>query len=241
VTVAIRTETAAQVASVARMLSRAGLVEAFGHVSARTEDGFLISSTDPLGAAGAEGVHALDRDGAASAGVSAVPLEAPLHAAVYAARSDVGAICRTHSRAMVAFGARAVAPPILHGLGGLCGEVHLSPHTDLIADPGSAREAAASLAQADCLLLRANGGLATGSDLGQAAVRAYYLEERCRVALDAGPGAGELSIAEVGARSRWSAAETERAWKWLQWRFGDAADRDLGRQLDEVERSQQHD
>ncbi len=85
---------------------------------------------------------------------------------------------------------------------------------------------ASVLAGADCLLLRANGALATGATLEQAAVRAYYLEERCRVAIEAGPDVKPLSDAELAARSRWFAREHERAWKWLCWRFGDGPGRE---------------
>jgi ribulose-5-phosphate 4-epimerase/fuculose-1-phosphate aldolase len=68
--------------------------------------------------------------------------------------------------------------------------------------------------------MRANGGLATGVDLAQAAVRAYYLEERCRVALQAGGAGEELSGEEGQARERWYEGEEARAWRWLLWKHG---------------------
>jgi ribulose-5-phosphate 4-epimerase/fuculose-1-phosphate aldolase len=210
-----------EVAFAARLLSAAGLVEAFGHVSVRSPGGFLITATDPLGDASPDRVLSTAADGGAAA-AEGVPLEAPLHAAIYAARPDVEAICRTHSPAMVAFGARAEVPPLLHGLGGLAGDVRLCGATDLVTSPEAGEEAAAALDVADCLVLRGNGGLAAAPDLGGACVRAYFLEERCRVALAAGPAAAELSDADTAARSRWFAPEAARAWRWLQWRFGDA-------------------
>jgi HCOMODA/2-hydroxy-3-carboxy-muconic semialdehyde decarboxylase len=219
---AAASEVRSEVAFAARLLASAGLVEGFGHVSVRGADDFLITSTDPLRDAGPDRVHAIAADGAPGRAAQTAPLEVPLHAAIYAARPDVGAICRTHSPAMVALGARCETPPLLHGLGGLAGEVRLHPATDLVASPEAGAAAAAALGAADCLILRANGGLATGSDLGGACVRAYFLEERCRVALAAGPSADELSDADLRARSRWFAPEAARAWKWLQWRFGDA-------------------
>ena len=40
-------DVAAAVARASRLLAAAGLVGAFGHVSARSGDGFVITSTDP--------------------------------------------------------------------------------------------------------------------------------------------------------------------------------------------------
>ena len=220
-TVAPRTEAREGVASAARLLAAAGLVEGFGHVSIRVPGGFLITTTDPLGEAGADRVLAIAADREAAPAAEGVPLEVPLHAAIYSARPDVAAICRTHSPAMVAFGARAEVPPLCHGLGGLAGDVRLHAVTDLIAFREAGEDAAASLGVADCLILRANGGIATGPDIGRACVRAYFLEERCKVALAAGPAAVELSDSDTAARSRWYAPEAARAWRWLQWRFGD--------------------
>jgi HCOMODA/2-hydroxy-3-carboxy-muconic semialdehyde decarboxylase len=216
----------AEVAEAARIISGAGLVEAFGHVSARRDDGFMITTTRPLGAAGAIDVRLLDQDGRpspdhdgrAAGDSSEVPLEAPMHAAIYAARSDVNAICRTHSPAAVRAGAHGLVPPMLHGLGGLAGEVGFCSRTDLVTDLDAGREVAADLAGADCLLIRANGSVATGGSLPEAVVRARYLEERCLVGEGSDAGSG-LDEPELSARSRWFSNETARAWAWMRWRY----------------------
>jgi ribulose-5-phosphate 4-epimerase/fuculose-1-phosphate aldolase len=202
------------VAVAARILSRAGLVQAFGHVSARDgDDGFLLTSTAPLQLQTFGTIHRLDV--AAAAGGEGIPLEAPLHAAIYAARPDVGAICRTHSRAAVAWGVRGLVPPLLHGLGGLAGAVAASTDAiDLVTTAAQGADTASALGSADCLLVRGNGNIATGSTLEQATVRAWFLEERAQVALDAGPDAAALT--DLDTRSRHFAAEEARAWRWLQ-------------------------
>jgi ribulose-5-phosphate 4-epimerase/fuculose-1-phosphate aldolase len=217
VTEAART-TAAEVAEAARIISGAGLVEAFGHVSARDGDGFLITATRPLGGAGEQDVHRVDAAGKAPEGATDVPLETPMHAAVYAAREDVNAICRTHSPAAVRAGALQAVPPLVHGLGGLAGEVALCGRTDLVADRAAGQEIAEDLGSADCLLIRGNGSIATGHSLAEAVVRARYLEERCL--------AGEGMDQEEGwrtdlvePRARWFEKETTRAWAWLRWRY----------------------
>lgn len=205
-------------AEAARIIARAGLVEGFGHVSARSGDGFLITATRPLGAARAEDVHAVDADGVAPPGAADVPLEAPMHAAVYAARPDVGAICRTHSPAVVAAGARGVIPPLAHGLGGLAGAVGLCDRTDLVTDLEAGSEIAEALGDRDCLIIRGNGAIAVGMDLPEAVVRARYLEERSLVGEGIDPGGG-WDAATLGPRSRWFEKEKARAWAWMRWRY----------------------
>lgn len=207
---------AREVARAARLLARAGLVEGFGHVSARTDGGFVITSTAPLA-----GMRPSD---VAPAGAPDRPLETPLHAAVYRARPDVAAICRTHSPAAVAWGARGQVPPVVHGLGGLSGTIAAGPDTDLVVDADAGDAAAAALGEADILLPRANGAVCTGESLRVALVRAWFLEERARVALDAGPSARPLDDDELRARSRHFPAETARAWQWLAVRYPGADD-----------------
>jgi ribulose-5-phosphate 4-epimerase/fuculose-1-phosphate aldolase len=213
-------DTRAEVASVGRLIARAGLVQAFGHVSARLEHGgFALTSTAPLQDASADTVLELDEDGNVLFG-ERCPLEAPLHAAVYAARPDIGAICRTHSRHAAAWASRAEQPPLAHGLGGLSGTLAVHPSPQLVCDPVAATAAAGSLGGADCLLLRANGAVCTAPDLPGAAVRAWFLEERAVLATHA-PDAPSLTAEELHERSRHFEAESVRAWRWLQARFGD--------------------
>ena len=65
----------------------------------------------------------------------------------------------------------------------------------------------------------ANGAVATAPTLPVAAVRAWFLEERARVALAAGGAA--LATADLEERARHYPAELERAWSWLRWRYGE--------------------
>jgi ribulose-5-phosphate 4-epimerase/fuculose-1-phosphate aldolase len=138
-----------------------------------------------------------------------------MHAAVYAARDDVMAICRFHGRAAAAWATRPQLPPLLHGLGLMAGELAGYAGSDLVVDAAGGAAVAQALGDADCILLRANGAFATGPTLSEAAVRAFFLEERCRVACDAGGAGVELSQAEVEVRRRWTEAETARAWAWM--------------------------
>jgi HCOMODA/2-hydroxy-3-carboxy-muconic semialdehyde decarboxylase len=220
-------ELAEQVAATARALVAAGLIEAFGHVSARLDDGgALITPTTPLVATTAEQVVRVDAAGVADDPTARPPLEVPLHLAIYRARPDVHAICRGHGRAMVAWGTRRRALPLHHGLGLLAGtEVRVHPDRDLVTTAEVADDVARTLATDRCVLLWGNGGLATGTDLLDAATRLWFLEERAQVALTAPPDTDTPDDARLGAdqplgddwtgRGRHSEPELVRARAWF--------------------------
>ncbi len=214
----VRTE----VARVARMVSRAGLVEAFGHVSARTASGFAITSVSPMLGATAESVVVVDlENGPVEGPVDLAPLETPLHAALYAARPDVGGICRGHPTFVVDWGIDDDDLPLLHGLGGLAGHpVRVHDDIELVTTPDRGAKVAGTLGDAASVILRANGALAVGRDPVEAATRLYYLEERARVAT-------RSTAAPPGDASTWARRleqtdpELTRAVTWFEARFGD--------------------
>lgn len=212
------------VAETARMLSEMGLVEGFGHVSARTSDGFALSSTGPLCAQRAEDVLLLDADAVVHGGdARRCPLEAPMHAAIYRTRPDVGAIARTHSPQAARWAARGAAPPLVHGLGGLSGPVAVYGDCDLVTSRAPAGAVVTALGDAACVLLRGNGAVCTGRDPAEAVTRAWYLEERCAFAASL-PDAPPIEGEDLSRRERHFAAERRRAWQWISVRYGPPPD-----------------
>lgn len=211
-----------EVADAARICARMGLVEAFGHISARLpEGGFLITATRPLlGARAEEVLHLSDSGELINGEAELLPLETPLHTAIYAARPDVEALCRTHSPDAVAWGARSEVPPLIIGLDGLSGTIETHDDSDLVVDEAAAKAAAASMGEADCLLIRANGNICSGGCLGGAVVRAWFLEQRAANAVRIG-AAPPLEGEQLARRSRHYDIERERAWRWCRARFGD--------------------
>ncbi|MBS1881557.1 MAG: class II aldolase/adducin family protein [Actinobacteria bacterium] len=200
------------VASVARSLVRLGFISAFGHVSARDGEEVIITSTAPLATA-TPGSLLCVREGSPSG--PGLPLETPLHQAIYRARPDVGAICRCHSPYAVLWGALPAVPPLLHGLGGLAGEVGIHSDPELVCDPTAAAAAATALADGHSLLLAANGSLSVGGDLEEALARAWYFEDRCRVAWEvARPDRPGPPAAGADQRAAHQANELARARKW---------------------------
>jgi len=212
-----------EVAEAARICAKMGLVDAFGHVSSRRpEGGFVISSTRPMLSADPAEMIEVDDEGAPTHGDAGhMPLETPLHAAVYAAREDVGGICRTHSPHAASWGAREKVPPLADGLAGLSGTLALHRPIGLVTSMAAGEAAAADLGSDSCLLIRANGMVCTGADLRQALVRAWYLEKRSAAA-NLVPDCG-VETAEWEERASHYPVETERAWNWIAKKFGEGA------------------
>jgi HCOMODA/2-hydroxy-3-carboxy-muconic semialdehyde decarboxylase len=210
--------TAGTVAATARALCRAGLIEAFGHVSARDGARVWITPTTPLAALREDEVLTVGEHG------EHLPLETPLHLAIYEGRPDVTAICRFHGHATVLWGALPAVPPLGHGLGGLSGEVALHEEPLLVSDAARAHAAAMALGGADALLLAANGAVTVGPDLQTALARAWFLEERCRVAWALRDNGSALAGDVARARAADHGAELARANRWVTARFGDEGD-----------------
>ena len=213
-----------QVADTARSMAAAGLVEAFGHVSVRTSGGFLITGTSPLFEATEADVITVEQGEPVAGPVHAVPLETPMHAAIYKARPDVGAICRGHPPYAVIWGVTAEPLPLWHGLGGMAGRVVPSyPEIELVKSAQAARSVAESLGKHHALLLAANGCLAVGEDLSEALTRLWYLEERARVAVQvrmAGLTPARVRSNVWERRLQDSAPELVRARQWARRSFG---------------------
>jgi ribulose-5-phosphate 4-epimerase/fuculose-1-phosphate aldolase len=183
----------------------------------------MITSTRPLITAQPGDLIEVADDGEPVSGdASLMPLETPIHAAVYRERADVGAVCRTHSPHAAGWGAREKVPPLILGLEGLSGEIALHHQPDLVTDEVAAGAAAADLGTADCLLIHSNGMVCTGRDLKEALVRAWFLEQRSATA-DRLPDTPALPDGAARDRARHYPAEAARAWNWIATQFGEGA------------------
>ncbi len=209
---------------VCRVLDGMGLVEGFGHVSARLPDGnVLITPARGLRLVAESELLIFNLRGELVAGAGTpAPLERWMHLAVYRARPDVNAICRTHSRYAAALGTADMPIQTAHGFGGMLGlRVSVHPERDLITDDAMGRAVAATLGEGAAVLLRGNGALVTGATLQQACVRAIYLEEAAFMQVAAGGLGGTIPFTpeELARRARWYEAETARAWEYYTSRF----------------------
>jgi HCOMODA/2-hydroxy-3-carboxy-muconic semialdehyde decarboxylase len=182
----------AEVVAASQILSGLGLLEAFGHVSAReSETDFIITPRKSLASVSEDELLRIRIvAGAALEVVSgdpeAVPVEAVIHGAVYAARSDVRAICRDHPEATSVLAAGGVAIRPVHALGAAGGgatPVYDTP--DLVTDWSAGRSLAETLGAASAVVLRGNGRIVVGSSVPESCARAVLLEESARIQLAA--------------------------------------------------------
>jgi ribulose-5-phosphate 4-epimerase/fuculose-1-phosphate aldolase len=206
-----------------KILSRQGLVEGFGHVSARlpNSDRFILTPRISLDLVKKSELLQLDLSGRVQKGSGAAPLEAPLHAAIYGNRPAVGAITRIHGRKANYFGATDRKLEPLHNHGSFfIGGVPVFPKSDLIASLDLGHEVATRMGHRPAILLRGNGQVTVGRTIAEAVMMAIYLEETADVyygALQIGTPV-LLSAEEAGARAVQvlPPVDLERAWNFFR-------------------------
>jgi len=218
------------------VLSRLGLVTAYGHVSARAGDSMLITPAADLAGVTAAAVlevplsAAGGRPGPAAAPGSAttpaasgtlaagVPAEAWIHLALYRARPDVAAIARAQPASAFAAAATTTALVPWHGQAAWLGaSVPVHDSATLLRTPELAERAARRLGPGEALLLRGNGAVTLGATPGLAVARMWLLSAACEVYLAARGGlVTPLSAEEIAS---WRAVGDEllpRLWQHLR-------------------------
>jgi len=207
-----------EVIPAATALARKGLVDAFGHVSARVGDDVTLTPARPLGSllAGDELVE-LPLD--ASELPDGAPKEAWIHLEIYKRRADVGGICRGQPEAVNQAAGARVPIRALHGQGAFVGaQVPVHDDARLVRDRELGAAVAERLGDGEAIVLRGNGAVTVGSTPGIAAARMVALEASAKANLAAASAgsAQPLSDEELGA---WRAAAPEllgRLWAYLR-------------------------
>jgi ribulose-5-phosphate 4-epimerase/fuculose-1-phosphate aldolase len=166
-----------------RRLAASGLIRArSGNVSVRLGDGLLITAAGArLGSLVPADVIAVERLGERPPHASS---ETATHAAVYAARSDVGAVVHTHSPYATAWSTLGLSLALTLEEAGyyrMGAVVPVAAHA-----PGGSAELATGAAQAlggaAAVLLERHGALTVGPDLDTALDVAESLEHQAQVA-----------------------------------------------------------
>jgi len=201
----------------AHMLSRLGLVTAYGHVSARAGASMLITPAADLGTVTEPAVVEVPL--AASSLPPAAPAEAWGHLALYRARPDAGSIARAQPASAFAAAATTTSLTPLHGQAAWLGEsvpVHDSAH--LLRSAELAERAARALPTGEALLLRGNGALTLGATPGVAVARMWLLAAACD-AFVATRATGRVTPLTVEEIASWRAVGDEllpRLWRHLR-------------------------
>ncbi len=202
----------------AAVLAAEGLVDAFGHVSARLDARtYLITAPRPLGTIrSADDLVAVALDAAPP---PAAPREAWLHTIAYRRRADVRAVVRAQPAGAVAAGTLPGSWRPAHGHGALLGAA-IPVHDDarLARDQAGAEAIVTTLGAGRAVVLRGNGALTVAAEGPGEAVAAMWVVEaaaRIRLALAAVPDAKQLTPAEVQAWQRVAPEMLGRIWSFL--------------------------
>jgi ribulose-5-phosphate 4-epimerase/fuculose-1-phosphate aldolase len=180
-------ELRAEVLTACRVLTHFGIVEGFGHVSARLpHDRILITPRRALGLVTEAELVELDRDGKQVAGDGRPPREVPMHLAVYRRRTDVMAIARGHPRHVASYACAGEPLRIAHGFGANLGPVvNVFGQPFLVASKEMGEGVADALGASEAVILQSNGMLAVGQSVPHACVQALFLDETCALQLNA--------------------------------------------------------
>jgi ribulose-5-phosphate 4-epimerase/fuculose-1-phosphate aldolase len=211
-----------------RILAREGVVDAFGHVSARhpdRPDRYVLSRAraPELIEPGDLMEFALDGTPIDPAG-RAPYAERFIHGAVYAARSDVHAVVHHHSPAVIPFSVTGAAlSPVMHMCAGIgvrvptwdsrasFGDTNL-----LVTTEAMGRDLAAALGSRPAILMRGHGAVVAGASIREAVFNAIYLQLNADLQMKA-QALGDitfLSEGEIAAVLKTRASFTfERAWE----------------------------
>lgn len=176
-----------------RILFAQGVVDAFGHVSARSSadpSRFLLSWAIAPALATAADVLSFDFDGnTPDAAGRELYSERFIHAAVYRARPDVMGVVHSHSPSIIPFTVTETAlRPIWHMSSFLESSVSVFDTQDtagdtdlLIKTPQLGAALASSLGASTVALMRGHGSVVVGRSVREAVSRAIYTEANAKL------------------------------------------------------------
>ncbi|HEX7605470.1 MAG TPA: class II aldolase/adducin family protein [Usitatibacter sp.] len=211
-----------------RTLAEHGVIDAYGHASARSDRNpqryFMARNVAPELVVEADILeYDLDSNPVDAKG-RAVYHERFIHGEIYKARPDVMAIVHNHSHAVVPFSCTNVAlQPIFHmaafvGLGVPTWDIRdAQAGTDmLVRNAALGGHLAATLGKHPAVLMRGHGSTVVAENLPRAVGRAIYLDINARMQYQAILLAGDdkaivfMDSAEVAANVSWQ--NYERSW-----------------------------
>jgi ribulose-5-phosphate 4-epimerase/fuculose-1-phosphate aldolase len=211
-----------------RILFHQGVVDAYGHVSARDPrdpERFLLARHVAPALVTRDDIMTFDLEGRALDANGRTPYtEVFIHAAIYAARADVHGVVHSHSPAIIPFGVSDVLlRPVAHVCAFLGQGVARFDTQDafgdtdlLIRDLELGRALAHALGDHPVALMRGHGSVAVGVSLRQAVYRAIYTEVNARLqteALRLGGSVRYLTPGETALMGRHQDPAYRRPWE----------------------------
>jgi ribulose-5-phosphate 4-epimerase/fuculose-1-phosphate aldolase len=211
-----------------RILAGHGVLDAYGHVSARSDrrpTNFIMSRSLAPALVRATDLMELDADSEPLAGDRRKGfLERYIHGEIYRARPEVMAVVHSHSPSVIPFGVtRTKLRPIYHMGSFLWSGAPVfdiravrKDNDLLIRDRPLGQALATSLGDCNCVLMRGHGMTVIGDGVQEAVFRAIYTEMNARLQLQANGLEGPIEFLsdEEGRRSTAANRGTiERPWE----------------------------
>jgi HCOMODA/2-hydroxy-3-carboxy-muconic semialdehyde decarboxylase len=212
-----------------RILAMHGIVDAFGHVSARTGNGmrYLISRSLAPAQVTAADIVEYDLDSKPASGDTRPGYsERYIHSEIYRLRSDVMSVVHCHAAALIPFGITKVPlQPVYHnssfvGEGIPVFDIHdAAGDTDmLVRNAELGRALAKVLANKPALLMRGHGAVIVGKSIPEAVARSFYLEVNARVQAQAMATGARITYLHDGEVAKRGAASDEYTRAWELWK-----------------------
>jgi ribulose-5-phosphate 4-epimerase/fuculose-1-phosphate aldolase len=209
-----------------KILFAQGVVDAFGHVSARTGPGtqrYLLSrSIAPAQVTAADIIeYDLDSNPADKREMRSGYQERFIHGEIYAARPDVMSVVHCHAASLIPFGITRVAlRPVYHnssfvGEGVPIFEIReTAGDTDmLVRNAELAKALAATLKTKPAALMRGHGAVIVGKSVMEAVARSVYLDVNAKIQAQAmAMGAKVEYLSEGEVTKRGAVDEFTRPW-----------------------------
>ena len=197
-----------------RILAREDVIDDFGHVSCRhptRPDRFFLSRSRSPEIVSRDDIMEFDLDGELVSDDPRRPYaERFIHAAIYAARADVGAVAHHHARSVIPFSVTGVPlRPVFHMASVVGAEVPVwdsQPEfgdTNMLVDSlEMGRSLARTLGSGRAALLRGHGAVCAAGDLRAICMVSIYMKENAELLLQSLP---------LGAPAFLSEGEIEKA------------------------------
>ena len=216
------------VVAASRILAQHEVLDAYGHVSARSDkrpDRFIMSRALAPALVTASDLMEWDADSEALAGDKRKGfIERYIHGEIYRARPEVMAVVHSHSPSVIPFGAtKTRLRPIYHMGSFLWSGAPVfdirkvrAENDLLIRDRSLGKSLATSLGSCNCVLMRGHGMTVIGDSIPEAVFRSIYTEMNARLQLQASQLEGPIEFLsdEEGRRSTAANRGTlERPWE----------------------------
>ncbi len=177
-----------------RILAHQGILDGYGHVSARCEDDpnfYDIADASPPGNVREKNIFRWTLESEPAGHAERTYGERYIHGQIYRARSDVKAVVHCHTPELIPFGAAGIPLRPIYHMAGFQGENPLpvfeirdqfGPETEMLIHSNEQGAALAqSLGDRPVVLMRGHGATIVGASVREAVFRAVYAVLNARI------------------------------------------------------------